>query len=412
MVDDYPETLDLIKTYLETFEKVNVITCLSGQEALDEYSQKDFALILLDVDMPNMDGFEVARKMKEMNLEYQAPIIYITGVDRERKRAATGYEVGAVDYILKPINMEFLLSKARVFLGLFYSRKKLEDQISEKVTIENELKQSNQKIKSIIDGMPECVFTFDKRGVVESINTASLQLLGMEVPENILGINLSQWIFPTDKNKFITALKKAGRGEEVLVSIRFQTVKNDQKRVEFTVTAIKETGKVKSLVGLAIDTSLKTKGKLKNSKSSGANGKATNSIESSHQSNAETEVEFGNIMEEKVKNNVNSILRPMLEKLKTISPENKVYLEMIASSMGEITSSLDENTLKEFNNLNSKEIEILTLMKKGMTIKEIAEKLNKSVRNISLHSSQISKKLGAIKKKKIPPNHAEGIDTN
>lgn len=396
VVDDVVETLDLIKTYLETFEKIEVITCQNGNDAIDEFINSDFALILLDVDMPNMDGFEVARKMRELKKENPVPIIYITGCDREGKRAATGYEVGAVDYILKPFNMEFLLSKVKVFINLYYQRKKLEEEIVDRVLIENELKQSNENVKSIIDGAPECICTLSKNGKVEAINQAGLTLLCVSNIENVQGAFFAQWVTPKDKAVFIDAIEKANLGKEVSISISLQTVTNEIRFVDFTIAPLINKDEIKGLIGLAIDVTQKTLAKSKKTR-----GRTTSHhldvngiIKPITQS---TEVEVN--VEEKVKENVNNILKPMLEKLKSLSPENSPYYDLMSNTMNEITNSLDDIALKEFKNLNGKEIEVFTLFKQGLTNKQIAERLNKSERNISLYLSKITKKLGLSKKK-------------
>lgn len=403
VVDDVSETLDLIKTYLETFEPVKVITCLNGKDALDEFIKTDFALILLDVDMPNMDGFEVARKMREINLDHQIPIIYITGYDREGKRASTGYEVGAVDYILKPLNMEFLLSKTRVFLKLYYQRKKLEEEISERVYEENKLKESNRNVSLIIDGTPECICTFSRTGKIEAINLAGLKLLGLESQERIVGANFSKWVLLSDQTKFLNALANACSGNETLINISLQTITNEVRLVDLTIVPMKDGGRFKSLIGLAIDVTNKGSSKSSNNKKKHPLVQSKDDLKLSFKSpdtfqpNAE---KIDTKLEKKVKKNVNKILLPMLEKLKKLSPENSQYYDLMSSAMNDITETVDTNSLKEFKKLNSKEIEIFNLFKNGLTNKEISDQLNKSERNVSFHLSQIFKKLRLVKKEK------------
>jgi len=107
--------------------------------ALSFLLEKDFALVLLDVQMPGMDGFEVAELMR-MNKKTQAiPIIFITAISKDQQFVFKGYETGAVDYLFKPVDAFILSSKVDVFIDLW-----LQKQILEQTT--NELKKANQKI--------------------------------------------------------------------------------------------------------------------------------------------------------------------------------------------------------------------------------------------------------------------------
>jgi len=95
-----------------------VMTARSGREALKYLLDRDFAVIVLDVKMPEMDGFETAALIRERERSRDTPIIFLTGVDRSATMAMRGYAVGAVDYLVKPIVPEFVRSKVSVFVDL------------------------------------------------------------------------------------------------------------------------------------------------------------------------------------------------------------------------------------------------------------------------------------------------------
>ncbi len=95
-----------------------VVAAKSGREALKHLLERDFAVILLDVKMPDMDGFETAALIRERERSRDTPIIFLTGVDRSATMAMRGYAVGAVDYLVKPIVPEFVRSKVSVFVDL------------------------------------------------------------------------------------------------------------------------------------------------------------------------------------------------------------------------------------------------------------------------------------------------------
>src|SRR6185295_2185958 len=94
----------------------NVVAASSGPQALRAILKTDFALILMDVRMPEMDGFETAKLIRNIQRSRRTPIIFLTAAGENPARVLRGYEVGAVDYIVKPVNAEVLKSKVAVFI--------------------------------------------------------------------------------------------------------------------------------------------------------------------------------------------------------------------------------------------------------------------------------------------------------
>ncbi|HEY7160333.1 MAG TPA: response regulator, partial [Acidobacteriota bacterium] len=123
IVDDYKENLVAIESLLNSPE-YNLILASSGDEALKQLLKKDFALILMDVKMPGMDGFETARYIKERERTRDIPIIFVTGHGDE-KLVFDGYASGAVDYLFKPGDPVILKSKVAIFVDLFKKNKAL-----------------------------------------------------------------------------------------------------------------------------------------------------------------------------------------------------------------------------------------------------------------------------------------------
>ena len=101
----------------------------SGNEALAVLLKHEVALVLLDVQMPGMDGFEVAELMRRSNRTKMVPIIFVTAISKEAKYVARGYNVGAIDYMFKPLNPEILQHKARFFLDLDTQKRRLEEKL-------------------------------------------------------------------------------------------------------------------------------------------------------------------------------------------------------------------------------------------------------------------------------------------
>jgi len=121
VVDDRPENLMAIEGVLDRPE-LSIITVTSGNEALGLVLEHSFALILLDVQMPRMDGFEVAELMRGSEKTRHIPIIFVTAISKEETHVFTGYEKGAVDYLFKPLDPMILRSKVNVFVELYHQR--------------------------------------------------------------------------------------------------------------------------------------------------------------------------------------------------------------------------------------------------------------------------------------------------
>ncbi len=126
VVDDKPENLFSMETILSDF---SVITASNGKEALKLSLENEYAIILLDVQMPEMDGFEVAEILRSTRKTQVIPIIFITALNSDEQFTFKGYDAGAVDYLYKPINPDILRSKIRIFCELYTQRKKLEKQM-------------------------------------------------------------------------------------------------------------------------------------------------------------------------------------------------------------------------------------------------------------------------------------------
>lgn len=126
IVDDRPENLLTMENMLES-EELNIVKASSGKEALSLMLDYNFALVLLDVQMPVMDGFEVAELMRSNDKTKHIPIIFITAISTERKHIFKGYQTGAVDYLYKPLDLEVLRSKIQSFIEFFKHKQELQD---------------------------------------------------------------------------------------------------------------------------------------------------------------------------------------------------------------------------------------------------------------------------------------------
>lgn len=117
LVDDQPENLRALEVVLADLGQ-NLVRANSGKEALRALLDRDFAVILLDVQMPEMDGFETASLIRQRKKTEHTPIIFVTAISQSDQHVAAGYALGAVDYIFKPVVPEILRSKVSVFVEL------------------------------------------------------------------------------------------------------------------------------------------------------------------------------------------------------------------------------------------------------------------------------------------------------
>src|SRR4051794_3897416 len=127
MVDDRPENLLALEAILSGLGH-ELVKAHSGEEALKRLLVDEFALILLDVQMPGMDGFETATHVKQRERTRHIPIVFLTAIDGEAHQAFRGYAAGAVDYLSKPFDPWVLRAKVGVFIELFERRRELAEQ--------------------------------------------------------------------------------------------------------------------------------------------------------------------------------------------------------------------------------------------------------------------------------------------
>ena len=144
VVDDRDENIISMNALLKHVN-AEVISASSGNEALSMLLDHEFALVLLDVQMPEMDGFETAYLIRKNIKTSYVPIIFVTAINKEEKYVYKGYEFGAIDYLFKPIDHHILLSKVNIFINLFINKKNqeyLNKELSKaQITLEGQSKQ-------------------------------------------------------------------------------------------------------------------------------------------------------------------------------------------------------------------------------------------------------------------------------
>ncbi|GAX40972.1 PAS/PAC sensor hybrid histidine kinase [Tolypothrix sp. NIES-4075] len=163
LIDDHPENLIALEAILEGLGQ-NLVKAYSGAEALRCLLHQDFAVILLDVQMPGMDGFETAMLIRQRERSRNTPIIFLTAFGVNDTMLFKGYTLGAVDYLSKPIDSVILKSKVTVFVELFKKTLEVKRQATELKSMNSELKESEEKFRALSACSPIAIFLTDTAG--------------------------------------------------------------------------------------------------------------------------------------------------------------------------------------------------------------------------------------------------------
>ncbi len=148
IVDDEPRNLMAMQELLQATGH-HLVPAKSGEEALRQVLRQEFAVILLDANMPAMDGFETARLVRERERSRHTPIIFLTGAYEDSVSMFRGYEAGAVDYLVKPVVPEVLLSKISIFVDLYRNSAMLAREVAERRLIGERLRESEENLRAL-----------------------------------------------------------------------------------------------------------------------------------------------------------------------------------------------------------------------------------------------------------------------
>lgn len=213
LVDDHPENLLALEAVLQSPD-YRLVRASSGEEALKWVLKEDFAVILLDVQMPGLNGFETARLIKTREKSKYISIIFITAINQTTEHMLKGYSLGAVDYIMKPFHPESLKLKVKEFVKIHENQEKIQRQSELKSQLElkevnkkleratSDLKKNEELAKVINETLLDTIVTFDAEGYILSVNPAAQGMFGYSMDE-LIGQHLSlllpkAFFLPTD----------------------------------------------------------------------------------------------------------------------------------------------------------------------------------------------------------------------
>lgn len=191
LVDDNPENLISLEAALEVLGE-ELVLADSGTEALRQLLDRDFAAILLDVKMPDMDGFETAELIRARPRSRQTPILFLTGYKNE-EHLFRGYDLGAVDFLFKPIVPEVLRSKVAVFVELSRQAERLREQARALQQQTSILQKAELRFRSLLEAAPDAMIICREDGTIALVNSRSESLF-LQSRDQLLGQNIRKLV--------------------------------------------------------------------------------------------------------------------------------------------------------------------------------------------------------------------------
>lgn len=176
IVDDIDANLIALQKTLE-LHSLKVETANSGESALKKILKFDYSLIILDVQMPGMDGFEVAEILLQSNRTKDIPVLFLSAISKEKKYISQGYASGAVDYITKPVDPDVLILKVKSFLKISEQQrelKRIQEMLFKEVEIrkaaQEKLSEEKDQLQFVLESFPQMAFVLSKEGKLEYAN--------------------------------------------------------------------------------------------------------------------------------------------------------------------------------------------------------------------------------------------------
>lgn len=176
IVDDRPENILPLKKILE-LHRFDVDTAESGEEALKKILKNDYSVIVLDVQMPGMDGFEVASTLAGFGRSRDTSIIFLSAVNTDKQFITKGYTAGAADYLVKPVDPDILAMKVRTFQKLYEQQQELravqaslQQEIEVRKRVEAALAERVQGLQAVLASLPQMAFMLTPTGQIEYVN--------------------------------------------------------------------------------------------------------------------------------------------------------------------------------------------------------------------------------------------------
>ena len=207
VVDDNEGKRLALRTMLEPLD-LTIVEADSGRAALRAVTNEDFALILMDVRMPTLDGYETAKLIRLRRASALTPIIFVTSFGRDETETASAYESGAVDFVFAPVLPNVLRAKVSVFVDLFVATQDLRSSLDSITGLNAAMRDGEIRTQAVFDNVSDGIFILDENGLIESVNRSVERLFGYR-PEQPIGLPFGFVIAPEHKAAF-RGLEAAG----------------------------------------------------------------------------------------------------------------------------------------------------------------------------------------------------------
>jgi PAS domain S-box-containing protein/putative nucleotidyltransferase with HDIG domain len=196
VVDDHAGKRLAVRVMLAPLD-LAVVEADSGQAAVRAAAQRRFAVILMDVVMPTMDGYEAAKLIRQSSESQDTPIIFLTAFGRDETETASAYASGAVDFIFTPVLAEVLQAKVSAFVRLFLQSQELQRSLESITALNGALRDSEVHTRAVLQNVGDGIVTAGETGLIESFNRSAQRLFGYKEDE-VIGQLLRLVIAPGD----------------------------------------------------------------------------------------------------------------------------------------------------------------------------------------------------------------------
>ncbi len=257
-VDDNEHNLYTLRALVEQHMDVEILEAPGGAEALEiAQAQPDIDLIILDVQMPDVDGFETAQMLKLRKKTRDIPIIFLTAAFKTEEFQLKGYDVGAVDYLLKPIDDNQFLNKISTYFRLIEKERQLNQVLEERVAQRtSELRQAKQRLENILRYMGEALLVLSPTGVIREVNPTACEMLGYS-PTELVGMSIGDVFEEEGKEQadafmgtWLEALIRTGALRDI--DAAFISKSGERIPILFSRTAVlDESGEIEDIICIA-----------------------------------------------------------------------------------------------------------------------------------------------------------------
>jgi PAS domain S-box-containing protein len=271
IVDDKPQNLDALAQMLSDLDE-NIVQANSGKAALRFLLRHEAAIVLLDVEMPDMDGYELVALLRTRERTQHTPVIFVTAYDREETEITRGYALGAVDYVFKPINPTILKAKISVFVDLYKKTEAVRAQAeherqlemenlrvrAEKMEAERALREVEEKQAVILRSLPIALYTAGLEGLFSGprfLSETMASTVGFRATAFVDDVELwAERIHPADRPAVLAKVATVATSRTLSVEYRWRCADGSERIfLDQGILVQDEAGERREIIGTCTD---------------------------------------------------------------------------------------------------------------------------------------------------------------